>query len=70
MKTRIAAVASTSVPQGQCEDNTSTEIDEAETREFGYYMMRQAKNSVEGLKPRGGVKVRGQSTRKPSGRNL
>lgn len=52
----------------QEEDSSSTEIDEEEEkREFNYYMTRQACNSDRGNKNKGGIKVRGQSSRNPSG---
>lgn len=50
------------------EDRGSTEIDEKEEiREFNYYMMRQDRNSLRGNKNKGGIRVRGQSSRNPSG---
>lgn len=48
------------------EDSGSTEIDEEE-REFSYYMARQARNNSRANKNKGGFKMRGRSSRNPSG---
>lgn len=50
------------------EDSGSTEVDEEEeAREFNYYMTRQARNSARGKQSKEGIRVKGRSTRNPSG---